>query len=261
MANVFGILTFIMLAASAFVAVKNKDAYEREIAERITQQDYLRRSQDRLTGLQADLASTEAQRTEVQAETAKLQTEEAALTATNKELAEKISTTRSTVERNKAKLAELQEQVAQIGELPELASKLRGLKAELAELQQLTESANASLANLTAQNNSIEQIIAGLRNEADLVARGESFPTLRTTIGAIYPTWGFVTLRAGNNAGVVNNSTLNVVRNGETIARLLVTAVEGSTASASIVPDSLQEGVTLAVGDQVVAGTRAAAGN
>jgi hypothetical protein len=63
-----------------------------------------------------------------------------------------------------------------------------------------------------------------------------------------------VTLASGNNAGVMANSTLDVVRDGETIAKLLVTAVETGSASASIVPDSLASNVTLRVGDHVIPG-------
>jgi len=81
---------------------------------------------------------------------------------------------------------------------------------------------------------------------------------LKTRIRSIYPNWGFVTLAAGNNAGVVANSSLDVVRDGETVAKLLVTAVESSSASASIVPDSLAPDVTLSVGDQVIPGQVAA---
>ena len=60
-------------------------------------------------------------------------------------------------------------------------------------------------------------------------------------------------VNAGNNAGVNANSTLDVVRDGETIAQLLVTAVESRSASASIIPDSIAQDVTLMVGDRVVA--------
>ena len=48
-----------------------------------------------------------------------------------------------------------------------------------------------------------------------------------------------------------------MIRDGETIAKLLVTAVESRSASASIIPDSLAEDVTLMVGDRVVAGSKA----
>ena len=49
MANVFGILTAIVLALSAFVAFKNKDAYEDERRrKRQPQKEHLATSQDRL---------------------------------------------------------------------------------------------------------------------------------------------------------------------------------------------------------------------
>jgi hypothetical protein len=85
----------------------------------------------------------------------------------------------------------------------------------------------------------------------DILASGESLPSLKTSIRSIYPTWGFVTLNAGNNAGVTATSTLDVVRDGATIAKLLVTSVESRSASASIIPDSIAQDVTLMVGDRV----------
>ncbi|MEI7957357.1 MAG: hypothetical protein WCJ66_19505, partial [Verrucomicrobiota bacterium] len=45
---------------------------------------------------------------------------------------------------------------------------------------------------------------------------------------------------------------LEIVRDAKTVGKLLVTAVESNTASASIVPDSLVAGTVLMVGDQVV---------
>jgi hypothetical protein len=96
------------------------------------------------------------------------------------------------------------------------------------------------------------------QTKSDNFSSGQSLATLKTRIRTIYPSWGFVTLASGNNAGVVTNSTLNVVRDGGTIAKLLVTAVEMSTSSASIVPDSMGEEVTLMIGDRVEAEIKAA---
>jgi hypothetical protein len=47
-----------------------------------------------------------------------------------------------------------------------------------------------------------------------------------------------------------------VVRDGATIAKLLVTSVEGRSASASIIPDSIAQDITLMVGDRVVTGSK-----
>jgi beta-lactamase superfamily II metal-dependent hydrolase len=126
------------------------------------------------------------------------------------------------------------------------------------ELRQSVTSNEAKLANLTSENQEVESRISGLNQESTFVSRSESFPTLKTRISAIYPTWGFVTLAAGNTSGVVTSSPLNVVRDGEVIAKLLVTAVEANTASASIVPDSVGQDVVLMVGDQVVPGEKGA---
>jgi len=50
---------------------------------------------------------------------------------------------------------------------------------------------------------------------------------------------------------------LDVVRDGATIAKLLVTSVESTSASASIIPDSIAQDITLMVGDRVVASSEA----
>ncbi|MCB1131373.1 MAG: hypothetical protein KDN05_09610, partial [Verrucomicrobiae bacterium] len=66
MANVFGILTAIVLALAGFVAYKNKQAYEQEIAAKSTRADELQRSEarfkkaaDSLELSIAELATTE----------------------------------------------------------------------------------------------------------------------------------------------------------------------------------------------------------
>jgi hypothetical protein len=104
----------------------------------------------------------------------------------------------------------------------------------------------------------LEGVIQVLKTEAEMVSRRESYFT-KTRINSIYPNWGFVTLGAGSTAGVVSGSSLEVVRGGSPIAKLLVTAVESNTASASIVPDSLAQDTVLMVGDEVVAAHKPAA--
>ena len=119
--------------------------------------------------------------------------------------------------------------------------------------------AEAKLSDLNAQNSASGAQVGVAKTKFENFTSGQSLASLQTRIRSIYPNWGFVTLASGNNAGVVANSTLNVVRDGEVIAKLLVTAVESSTASASIVPDSLASDVTLAVGDRVEPGQKAPA--
>ena len=137
--------------------------------------------------------------------------------------------------------------------------KMRATSAELEELSQSIATAEAEVANLTAQNSSSEAQVGKAKMFLEAFASGNSLPTLQTRIRSIYPNWGFVTLASGNNAGVVNNSSLDVVRDDQVICKLLVTAVESTSASASIVPDSMKDDITLMVGDLVVPGARATA--
>jgi hypothetical protein len=258
MANVFGILTAIVLALAAFIATKNKAAYETKISETATQKDLLTRSQARLTAAQAVLAALPIERAGVDAEVAKLIETESAETKANEALKTDSETKAVKLAANKAKLDEIREKTSKTGDIKELASKMNATNQELERLTQSISSSEAKLANLTADNVQTESQIRVARDKFDKFSKGESLPNLSTRIRSIYPNWGFVTLAAGNLAGVVTNSTLNVVRNGEVIAQLLVTAVESNTASASIVPDSLPEDVTLTAGDMVVPGVNSA---
>lgn len=252
MANVFGILTFIVLLVSGFVAYKNKGAYELEIQNTAMQKENLAASQARFKTAQDALAATIAERTEVDAEVVKLTTDEASQKKTNEDLKTQLEAKNAEAASNKEKLDEIRAKTAKIGDIKELATKMKATKAELEELGQNITSTEAKLANLTSENDRTEALVKGRKETNDIRSKGQSLPTLNTRIRSIYPTWGFVTLATGNTGGVVANSTLDVVRDGKTIAKLLVTAVERNSASASIVPDSIAPDVTLMVGDRVI---------
>ncbi len=252
MANVFGILTMIVLLLAGFVAFKNKERYAGEITETNTQKENLARSQALLMETQGKLADTIAKREEVDAEVVKLTADEAAQKKANDELKARISEKAAKRDADKAKLDEIREKTAKIGDLRDLAPRMEASRAELEQLAQDITAAEAKLANLTSQNAVLEGQNAAMKKMFDTISSGSSLPTVNTRIRSIYPTWGFVTLAAGNSSGVVGNSTLNVVRDGNTIAKLLVTAVEANSASASIIPDSVAADATLMVGDRVV---------
>ncbi len=259
MANVFGILTAIVLALSAFIALKNKSAYETKISDSNTQKDLLVKSQARLTTAKGILEALPIERAAVDAEVEKLTASELAQTKANAGLKEVVDGKTVKLAANKEKLDDFRQKTEKAGNLDQLVSKLKATSAELEELTLSISTAEAKLANLTAQNSSTDAQVSSVKTKFDNFSSGQSEASLKTRIRSIYPNWGFVTLASGNNAGVVTNSTLNVVRDGETIAKLLVTAVESSTSSASIVPDSMASDVTLMVGDRVEPGQKAPA--
>lgn len=259
MANILGIFTAIILGVAAFVAMKNKAHFTSEIETRDTEKASLATSQDRLKAAQKVLKDLPIETAGIDEEAAAKTEEETALKESNDALKAGISSKVSTIASNKTKLDEIREKTAKIGDLQNLASKMKSMGAELEEMTQSIADNEASLSSLTDQNTVTEADATKRKKEFEDMSKGESLATLKTRIRSIYPAWGFVTLSDGNNAGVVANSTLDIVRDGETVAKLLVTSVESSSASASIVPDSIGENVTLMVGDRVVPGKKASA--
>ncbi len=252
MANVFGILTLFALLSAGFLALKNKEKYQLEIEETAKRKQELKVSQERLETARKNVADTIDERKGVDEEVVTLTEEDNAQRENNEKLKKDIESKTAEVESNKQELDAIRDKTAKIGDLQDLASQMRTTKAELEELQQNITASEAKLANLTAVNEQTETQSGNMKTKFEIISSGRSLPTLNTRIRSIYPTWGFVTLAAGNNGGVVSNSKLDVVRDDTVIAQLLVTSVERSSASASIVPDSLAPDTVLMVGDRVV---------
>lgn len=259
MANVLGILTAVCLALAAFVAFKNKGAYELEITNLAASKQKLAKTQATLKTTESKLEAEKEKRTELEAEVARLGEAEAKQKSENEEVRSRIEGIRTETAANKEKLDAVREKTEKLGDLKGLASRMRSMNTELEQLAETATQRNAELANLTASNNQVQSQIGGLKGMFERIASGQSLASLRTTIRSIYPSWGFVTLAAGNSQGVVANSTLDVVRDGEVIGKLLVNAVEHGSSTASIVPDSVSPEVTLMAGDQVVPGAAATA--
>lgn len=257
MANVFGIITAIILALSGWIASKNQAAHENTLADTESQKTALTENQKKLKSKLAALASTLDQSTLDQSEIEQLQSEETAAQKANDDLKSQAEAMTAKIAANTTKLEEIREKVSKTGDLKALASRIRVTSAEIEELDQSIAEVEAKLANLAAQNNTAETRIGNAKTKLESYATGQSVASLKTSIRSIYSDWGFVTLASGNNAGVMTNSTLNVVRNDKVVAKLLVTAVESKVASATIVPDSLAAGDALAIGDRVVAAVKA----
>ena len=258
MVKILGIITAIVLAFTALVANKNKTAFEGEITGASTEKSTLANEKKRHESAQANYKKT-TPLSEAEAEIAQLEESVTSQSKRNDELKQDFETKTTTVATNKQQLDQIREKTSKIGDLNSLASKMRTTKAEMEELAQAVGTAEAKLANLTAQNNQCESQTKALKQKFDILSSGQSLPSLNTRIRSIYPSWGFVTLGTGSSGGVVANSTLDVVRGDNTVAKLLVTSVESNTAAASIIPDSMANDTGLMVGDRVIASAQKAA--
>ena len=258
MANVFAILSAIALAAAAFLAMKNKDAYEREIGLRQQEQARNAKLTAEHSALVDDFNTTESERKAAETETVGLRETETAETKKNNGLEGEKTAKASEAEANGKKIADIEEQLKEIGSIEELVEKLKATKTALEDLSLDIAAATAKQADLTSEQNRTQGVVTAY------TAKNTNYSSKRsffggTRISAIYSAYGFVTLPVGGTAGVVSGSPLDVVRDGAVVAKLRVSSVEAGRAAAEIVPDSVAEGTTLMVGDRVVPGSEPAA--
>jgi len=254
MAKTFAILSGIILLISAFIANKNQALYVDAIGKRQKQEAVKVQRSAELKTLEGEVEVETTTLAEVKADLAQREEAVAGQTQKNTELSAEVATKKAEVASREAQVAEAEKSVGNVEELKEMVNKLKAQRAERATLNEEIDTNNASLSNLTAENKRLDGVVAELREQTSWPIRKVSNPKLRTTVSAAYPTWGFVTLSSGENAGVIAGSILEVKRDDATVARLLVTAVESSTAAADIIPEVANgPQTTLSVGDLVVA--------
>jgi len=257
MANIFGILTTLVLIAAILVAAKNKTRYEDELANVAIEKDRLSVSQERLATAQRRVAETEAEIPAVRARTEELVAEAEEQRDTNTRLEGEIQAKNTELARNRERISQFQQTLASFGDVEQLTQSLRSLRVEIAELESPDDGIPARSARvdlLSAQATQIEAENTMAVTILDGYSRGESRPGMTTRIRSLYPNWGFVTLASGGIAGIAGNSTMDVIRDNRIIAKLQITAVEANSATATIVPGSLADDAVLAVNDVVVPG-------
>jgi hypothetical protein len=257
MANVFAILSALALAAAAFLAMKNKEAYVKEIDARKSEEKRLATSTARLADLQQQFTKTETDRTSTEEATVGLREQESTQQKKNKAVEDDIASKKSETDSNATKIAEIEDKLKEIGNIEELVGKMKRTSDELEQLTSDIASNEAKLADLTAEKARTEGVIAAYRAKDGNYSNKRSFFTA-TRIGSIFPAYGFVTLPIGNSGGAVSGSSLDVVRDGEVVAKLRVSSVEAGRCAAEIVPDSLAQDTVLMVGDRVVPSSDAA---
>lgn len=253
MSNILGIIAAVVLAVSAFVAWKNQEAYKKEIdrlhieqAEEKSTTEELEKQQKRLKDAEEAKDSYLAKNEETKAN---LETAQNNLSGAQKEVED-------LKQAHKSKEAQIELTNDILKELPnpdDLVPRVKRMQGEVAEAQDSIATLETQLANLARQEQDGKAKMESLRQVVDDYATGNSLASMKTRIGAIYRNWGFVILNGGDREGVVSGSTLDVIRGGEVIGKLKVTAVEAGRAAADIIPDSVAGDTMLQAGDIVVA--------
>ena len=246
------ILAFLVLCAAGYVFYKNKLAFELEIENRILQQAYLAESEKRLQKATDEFNATVEEDKNEQKMNAELlvveEEQEEIKAGLERDLRDKENELRF-FQNNPDMVNEWRDKV-RIAE--NSMDEIKVLDKEIKELNTMVANREENLDNLTTKNTGLETDIANLKAHILSRSDGRSIDGLKTKVRAVYNSWGFVTLSDGDKNGVVLNSTLDVIREDEVIAKLLVTIVEQDSASANIVPGSMAPDTFLMIGDLVV---------
>lgn len=263
MANIFAILTALVLVVSGALAFINKGedefgqqygrGYQGWIKKREAEDASLARAQGVLKEKKAELKATEEELASVSAEGAKWKAEADVIVTANEESQSKADALEADAASKKAQVSEKTETFVGVGEVEEVIAKLKRTQDQLATLDREIDEGTAKRGGLEGDKRNTEASIDGLKGKISMRVSGKSDPKLRTHVRNVYRGLGFVTLAGGDNIGIVKDSRLDVIRDGEVIGQLQVTTVEASTAAADIVPDSLPPGGSVVAGDIVVA--------
>ena len=246
------ITAVIVLLCGGFFSYKNMEALDQEKSAKEEAQQEL----DKTNGLIADektkLEDAKQKANSYKAESEALEKQLAELKTEGDGLNSKISTSKTELENITKELADIQEKMKDIQKAKEMLNEIEQLKQDKASLEHTLATETSKKDTLEARFTELDGAIAALNKlAADQRAR-ISPASLKTTINNVMGEWGYVIINAGGNSGVVLQSTLAVVRDGEKIAELKVTNVEMNRSTASIIPSSMVDGTQLLPGDQVV---------
>lgn len=242
------IVAAILTAGAAFFSYKNLEQLKSERVLLAIAQANQAAAEKHLAEVKQTLAAdiegrkkTEAERDQIIAETEALKPKIEAIT---KQIEEKqaeleVVTTRWT---------DVKKQVADSGGIDQL-------KVQLTSLTQQKDSLDGAIAELknntaaaSSRFNELNQTIADLRRQETWQARGIMPDGFRASIVQVDRAYGFITLSAGNNSGVVSGATLDIKRGGTNVGQAKVTNVEQGYAIADVLGASATE---IQVGDTV----------
>lgn len=247
----FGTLAAVALAFIAWFGLKNKTEYEKQIDLRVQEENtwekkvaLKKKKESTLSDTNDTIASLESDVKDLEAEIIKVDDEIAGVK-------QEIESKESEIAQLEASVKQAEEETAKYGEINELIPKINRLKSEIVQVKDDIEVETANLNNLKQIKSDTETKITSNSEITEKQTVGKSQTFLNTSIKTVYSTWGFVTLNGGDIQGVVPGSKLDVVRDGEVVAKLKVTTVEPNRAAADILKNSEVEDIYLRSGDRV----------
>ncbi len=253
MSKIIGIIAAAILVIAAFVAFKNQQAYGKEIDNFRSAQALKKDTIQRLEEQQKRFKEAEESKANLTLKLVETGKKLATAIRDYDDLKKEVSVLKESHGIKEEQIAAAEDILKGLPEPDDLIPKLKRLRNQLMEAEEGTANEEDRVAKLTQRDQDAKQKIQSLSQVIDGYSTGRSLTSLKTSISAIYNGWGFVILAGGDNEGVVPGSILDVVRAGEVIAKLRVTAVEAGRSAADIVMDSMSADTMLRAGDEVVA--------
>lgn len=207
------------------------------------------------TEAEAAVKTAETELTAIKGTLTKAEAERVAAAAKKDEAAKAVEAAMAEKETASKEIAELETKLKDLGGLDTLVADLKAQEAKRVEYDRQISTAKSEIESALARKASMDKQIAELKRIDQWQQSGTMAPTFRSRITAVNPDWGFVTIGAGNNASVVRQAKLDVVRGNSVVGRVIVTHVSPNSSAAEIVPGSVAPGDSILPGDQVKTGS------
>ncbi len=241
----------VVLLGAAFLSYQNKAAYESEITARKSAEANLDKTQAMLTKKEEELKTAENAIVQVEQELEKTKAEITTVSVSVSEEEKKENGLNDELEQIIGEIASAQDLIDKVGDIEAIEKDMVGKQMEVQRLSQdLASARNREMIARGRQKAIQSRIDEFLKLERDQL-NGNIRERLTASVSGVYDGWGFVVINAGDKQGVFPKAELDVLRQGNAIARLQVTNVEPGRSVASIVPGTLQEGQTIRPGDLV----------
>jgi chaperonin cofactor prefoldin len=229
------IVAAILTAGAAFFSFKNVKQFKNERVLLAIAQENQARAESHLATVKQALASDVEGRKTTETERDQLVTDTEALKPKIEEVIKDIEDRQGELDTVTARWTEVKKQVDDAGGIEQLKSQLTSLTQQKSTLDSDVAGLKAQTTSLTSRFDSLNQAIADLRRKEAWQARGIIQEGFRANIVQIDRGYGFITINAGNNRGVVSGATLDIRRGGTTVGQAKVTNVEPSYAIADLV--------------------------
>ncbi len=142
----------------------------------------------------------------------------------------------------KHQLEDIQKTSRKLSEAEEKIASIQKLQSDKSQLIQL-------ISDLTEQK---KELIAIQKKQPALSFQETSSPArLKTSVLNVFDTYGFVSIKGGENLGIKPHSILQISRKKKVIAKAIVSHVRATTSVANIIPDSVNTSLPIKAGDAV----------